>query len=205
MNTNSILKINSSGRFQGSVTRQLTDLVTRHISNMPSETASEINVIDRDLANGLPFIDEIWIGANFSALEDRTDEHKAALGLSDKLVSELQQSEHIVIATPIYNFNVPAVLKAWVDLIARAKLTFKYGENGPEGLLKNKKAYLVMASGGVPIGSEIDFASHYLKHVLAFVGITDVTIIDASKINLSGTSEEISESLNLQIKQSANA
>ena len=188
MNNNTILKINSSSRFQGSVTRQLTELVTQYISDFVANSASETNIIDRDLANGLPFIDENWVGANFTAPEDRTNEHKATLSLSDKLVSELQQAEYIVIAAPLYNFNIPAVLKAWIDLIARARLTFQYGENGPEGLLKNKKAYLVMASGGVPIASEMDFASHYLKHVLAFVGITDVTIIDASKVNLSGNS-----------------
>lgn len=182
-NTNQakILKINASGRYQGSITRQLTDAIANYLSNQQSP----LSLVDRDLAKGLPFIDEQWIGANFTADEDRNEEHKTVLALSDTLVAELQQADHIVIGVPIYNFNVPAVLKAWIDLIARARLTFQYTENGPEGLLSNKKVYLVMASGGVPIGSEMDFASHYLKHVLGFVGLTDVTLIDANEIDLA--------------------
>ena len=201
MSTNNILKINSSGRIEGSVTRQLTDLLVQHIADSSTAPKAESNIINRDLATGLPFYDETWIGANFTAEEERSDEQRTALKLSDELIEEIQQSEHIVIATPIYNFSLPAVLKAWVDLIARAKVTFKYTENGPVGLLKNKKAYLVMASGGVTIGSESDFASHFLKYFLAFVGITDVTIIDASKVNLQGTNEEITAALDLQMQQ----
>jgi len=201
MSTANILKINSSGRLEGSVTRQLTDILTQHIITSSTTRKEESNVIERDLATGLPFYDETWIGANFTAADERSDEQRQALKLSDELIDEIQQSEHIVIATPIYNFSLPAVLKAWVDLIARAKVTFKYTENGPVGLLKNKKAYLVMASGGVSIGGDSDFASHFLKYFLAFVGITDVTIIDASKVNLQGSSEEITAALELQMQQ----
>jgi len=201
MSTANILKINSSGRLEGSVTRQLTDILTQHIIASSTTRKEESNVIERDLATGLPFYDETWIGANFTAADERSDEQRQALKLSDELIDEIQQSEHIVIATPIYNFSLPAVLKAWVDLIARAKVTFKYTENGPVGLLKNKKAYLVMASGGVSIGGDSDFASHFLKYFLAFVGITDVTIIDASKVNLQGSSEEITAALELQMQQ----
>ncbi|MBL4910332.1 MAG: NAD(P)H-dependent oxidoreductase [Alteromonadaceae bacterium] len=187
---NTILQINSSSRYNDSITRQVAELVVNNLSKDSS------TIISRDLAKGLPFIDEQWIGANFTAPEDRTDEHKATLSFSDLLVNELQQAEHIVIASPIYNFSLPAALKAWVDLIARARLTFQYTANGPEGLLKNKKAYIVIASGGVPVGSSMDFSSPYLKHVLAFVGITDVTIIDANNIDL--TSDQVA---NLVAKQ----
>ncbi len=90
-----------------------------------------------------------------------------------------------MIGIPIYNFNIPAVLKAWIDMVARVKLTFEYTANGPVGLLKDKKAFLAFSSGGVPIGSEMDFASNYMKHVLSFIGITDVTVVDASKFNLA--------------------
>ena len=105
------------------------------------------------------------------------------LGFSNELVAELENAEHIVIASPIYNFSIPATLKAWVDLIARVGLTFRYTDNGPVGLLENKKATVVMASGGVPIGSDMDMASSYLKFALAFIGISNVNIIDASQIN----------------------
>ena len=179
--TKSLLQINSSGRFEGSITRQLSDLLVKQIK----AGHPELQVINRDLATGLPFIDEQWIGANFTLAEQRNNSHHESLSFSNELVGELQQADTIVIASPIYNFSIPAVLKAWIDLVARAQLTFKYTENGPEGLLNDKKAYVVVASGGVPIGSEMDFASGYLKHVLAFIGITDVTLIDASKINLS--------------------
>ena len=86
----------------------------------------------------------------------------------------------MVIGAPMYNFSVPSTLKAWVDLIARVGVTFNYTENGPKGLLEGKKAYLVVATGGVPVNSAADFATPYLKQVLGFVGIADIEVIDAS-------------------------
>ena len=181
MNTQNVLHINSSGRLNGSVTREVSDRLVRHLKQKDSKLA----VIDRDLVSGLPFVDEPWIEANFTDPVTRSESQKGVLEFSDNLVKELQDAEHIVIAAPIYNFNIPAVLKAWIDQIARANLTFHYTEKGPVGLLENKKATVVMASGGVPIGSEMDMASPYLKCALGFVGITDVTIIDASNVNES--------------------
>ncbi|MCK7613586.1 FMN-dependent NADH-azoreductase [Roseibium sediminicola] len=173
-----ILQINASARKTGSVTRELTDsLVTRLL-----EKSSEAKVISRDVSQGLPFLDEDWVGANFTDPAERTAEQRMKLALSDTLVSELKTADTIVIGTPIYNFSVPAALKAWVDLIARARETFRYTETGPEGLLKDKKAYVIVASGGTKVGSEIDFAATYLKHVLGFVGITDVTIVAADQL-----------------------
>ena len=84
-----------------------------------------------------------------------------------------------MIGAPIYNFSVPAVLKAWIDMICRARLTFRYTDTGVEGLLEGKKAYVVVPSGGVPVGSPVDFATPYLRHALGFVGITDVEFIGA--------------------------
>ena len=195
MSNKTILQINSSGRKSGSLTRQVSDLVVSKLSkNNP-----ELMVNQRDLATGLPFVDEQWIDANFTDPEQRSHTHNETLCFSDDLVKELQQAEHIVIASPIYNFSIPAVLKAWIDMVARAKLTFEYTANGPVGLLQNKKAILVMASGGVPIGSDWDYASGYLKHALGFLGITDVTVIDATKINLDAT-DNLSEAM-LQINE----
>lgn len=179
MNAQNILRIDASGRFEGSVTRQLTD----HLIENLSESNSNTHLVTRELASGLPFINEQWIGANFTPAEQRNEGHKQALELSDKLVAEIEAADTLVIASPIYNFSVPAVLKAWIDMVARAGLTFKYTEQGPVGLLEGKKAYLVIASGGTPLGSDWDFTSGYLKHVLGFIGITDVTLIDASKVN----------------------
>ena len=102
---------------------------------------------------------------------------------NDALVQEVKEADIIMIAAPIYNFSIPASLKAWIDLIARAGLSFRYTSEGPVGLLTGKKAYVVIASGGTQIGSEIDFASGYLRHVLGFIGIDDVSLISAERFN----------------------
>jgi FMN-dependent NADH-azoreductase len=133
----------------------------------------------RDLAKGLPFIDEEWVTANTTPEEERSEHHRRTLAHSDELVAELQDADVLVIGAPIYNFSVPAVLKAWIDMVARARLTFRYTETGPEGLLTGKKAYVIVPSGGVPVGSEVDFATPYLRHALAFIGITDVEFVGA--------------------------
>ncbi|WP_223789547.1 FMN-dependent NADH-azoreductase [Marinicella meishanensis] len=170
-----ILLINSSGRQQDSVTRHASDLVVQQLQQM-----SPAAVMQRDLAAGLPFVNEAWIGANFTAAEQRNAAQLEQLGISDALVNEIQQAEVLVIASPIYNFGIPATLKAWVDQIARAGVTFRYTEAGPVGLMRGKRAILVMASGGVPIGSELDFATPYLQQVMRFIGITDITVVDAN-------------------------
>jgi len=181
ISTKSVLLVNSSGRYEGSVTRAASEQV---LSELTTKTPV-LEVVRRDLAVGLPFIDEQWIAANFTDPSERQAAQKESLELSDNLVKELQRADSIIIASPIYNFSIPAVLKAWIDLIARAQLTFRYTENGPEGLLTGKKAYLVMASGGVPIGSEADLATQYLIQVLGFVGITDVEVVDATQLELA--------------------
>lgn len=171
------LLITASARTDGSVTRALsTELATR--LGQP--------VQHRDLSTGLPAVDEAWVAANFTDPEARSDADRAALTLSDTLVDELKAADTIVIGMPIYNFSVPAALKAWIDLISRARVTFRYTETGPEGLLTGKKAYIVAASGGVPVDSPVDFATPYLRHVLGFLGITDVTVIDASNAMVRG-------------------
>ena len=173
--TLNILEIQSAARSEGSISRLLTaDLVAAL-----EDRHGDVRITRRDLADGLPFIDGEWVGANFTPDEERTDNHRRILAGSDGLVAELEEADVLVIGAPIYNFSIPATLKAWIDMIARARLTFRYTENGPEGLLEGKKAYVVVPSGGVPVGSPVDFATPYLKHALAFVGITDVEIIGA--------------------------
>ncbi|MFN7166832.1 MAG: FMN-dependent NADH-azoreductase [Pannonibacter sp.] len=180
--TPTILKIDASARKAGSMTRELTDtLVTRLLDTHPSA-----GVLTRDVSAGLPVVDEAWVGANFTDPAERSSEQKLKLALSDTLVAELKAADVLVIAAPIYNFGIPASLKAWVDLVARARETFRYTENGPEGLLKGKKAYVVVASGGVPVNSAVDFATPYLKQVLAFIGITDVSVIAADQLMMDG-------------------
>jgi FMN-dependent NADH-azoreductase len=174
-----VLEINSSGRQQGSTSRKL---VGELIAALESRHGS-VDVTSRNLADGVPFVDDAWIAANFTAEEDRDDVQRAVLAYSDRLVAELQNAETIVIGVPIYNFSIPAVLKAWIDMTARARLTFRYTENGPKGLLEGKKAYIIVASGGVKVGSDYDFATPYLRHALGFVGITDIEFIGAEQLN----------------------
>ncbi|WP_171232704.1 FMN-dependent NADH-azoreductase [Ruegeria sp. HKCCA4812] len=172
--TKTILHIDSSARRVNSTTRDLSDRVVKQLG--------ADRIIRRDLATPLPLLTEDWIAANFTPAEQRDDLQRDRLALSDELVSELQEADTIVIGLPIYNFSVPAAFKAWVDLVARAGLTFSYTENGPKGLLEGKRAILAIASGGVPVGSEADFATNYARYVLGFIGIHDVDVIAADQM-----------------------
>ena len=176
-----VLEISASGRRGESVSRMLTG----ELIDSLEAREGDIEVTRRDLSDGIPLVDEAWINANFTPEEDRTAQHRDVLAASDALVAELQAADVVIIGSPIYNFGVPAALKAWVDMIARARLTFRYTANGPEGLLKGKKAYVVIASGGVPVDSPVDFATPYLRQALRFVGITDVDVIAADQLNKS--------------------
>jgi len=175
--TNHILRIDASARRAGSVSRDLVDRIIDRI-------APTAIVTTRDLAHGLPLIDEAWVGANFTPAHDRTDDQRTTLALSDTLIAELRAADTLVIGLPIYNFGVPATLKAWVDQVARAGVTFRYTEHGPEGLLQGKRAIVAVASGGTEAGSEIDFATGYIRHMLAFIGITEVQFVTADRLML---------------------
>lgn len=177
-----VLEISASGRRGGSVSRMLTAEIVEALE----VREGSIRVNRRDLNTGVSTVDEAWINANFTPDEERTKDQRSTLRESDDLVEELRSADVIIIGSPIYNFGIPAALKAWVDLIARARLTFRYTENGPEGLLKNKKAYIVIASGGVPVDSPMDFATPYLRQALAFIGVTDVDVIAADRLNSAG-------------------
>ncbi len=169
-----VLRIDASARRDGSVSRQLTDQLVKRLA--PTKT------ITRDLAEGLPLLDETWIGANFTPADQRSPEQADKLALSDTLIAEIQAADTLVIGLPIYNFGVPAALKAWVDLVARAGVTFRYTETGPKGLLEGKRAIIVVASGGTEAGSAIDFATGYMRHVLGFIGISEVDFVTADRM-----------------------
>ncbi len=177
-----ILRIDASGRHDGSVSRALGD----HLVEQLKAKHPGASVAARDLAPGVPFVDASWIGANFTPAEARTNEQSAKLAVSDALIEEIETADILIIDTPIYNFGPPAVLKAWIDMVARAGKTFRYTENGPVGLLEGKKAYVAIASGGTEVGSEIDFLSGYLRHFLGFIGITDVELFAADQMMMRG-------------------
>ena len=176
-----VLVVSSSARQSNSVTRRFTDEMLDELH----QQYEQVNVLQRDVSVGLPYVDENWINACFSPEEQHADVNKAALSISNSLVDELKLADVVIIGVPIYNFGIPASLKAWIDQIARVGLTFNYTSDGPVGMLQNKKAYIVFASGpgGTQVGSEIDFASDYLHHVLGFIGISEVSIISAEQFD----------------------
>ena len=172
--THTVLNIQASARHDGSVTRQLSEKV---LASIGADTT-----ITRDLSEGLPLLNAAWIDANFTPSDDRTDAHRETLALSDDLVDEISRADTLVIGSPVYNFSVAAVLKAWIDQICRIGVTFKYTLDGPVGLLTGKRAIIVVASGGTPVGSDIDYATDFLRHIMGFIGITDISIIAADAL-----------------------
>lgn len=172
--THTVLRIDASARRDGSESRALTQRIVDRLEPQ--------SIIQRDLAVAIPTIDADWLAANWTKEEERSDEQRAALALSDSLIEEIKAADTLVIGTPIYNFGIPANLKAWIDQIARAGITFRYTEAGPEGLLTGKRAIIAIASGGTQVGSDVDFASGYLRHVLGFIGITNVQVVAADQL-----------------------
>lgn len=174
-----ILTLYSSGRTTLSASRELADRLSQALAGDPR------SIVTRDLvANPLPFVDERFIDAAFTPPASRSQEQIEALRLSTEVMDELMGVDHVVIASPMYNYSIPAALKAWIDLVARANETFRYvfddGDPYVEGLVKNKTVWVVMPTGGTALGSEIDFATGYLKYVLNFMGMDDVRFIDAA-------------------------
>ena len=172
-----ILRIDSSAKTETAQSRLLTDRIINGLQT--NEKYTEITV--RDLNEHLPQVDSAWIDANNTQSENLTDKQKKTLSLSDKLIAEIEAADTLIIGVALYNFSIPASLKLWIDLICRARKTFKYSDKGPEGLMTGKKAIICFASGGTSFGSDIDFASGYIRHILGFIGIKDVTFIKADK------------------------
>ncbi|CUH39562.1 FMN-dependent NADH-azoreductase [Jannaschia seosinensis] len=173
-----ILRIDSSAKTEGSTTSALLDRIEEQVGRAD---------IRRDIGGtALPHLSGTWLAANFTPEDQRTDEARAALALSDTLIDELRAADTILIGVPIYNFSIPSSLKSWIDLVCRAGVTFRYTEDGPIGLLEGKRAILAVASGGTPVGSDIDWASGYMRHIMGFIGITDVTVISADQLMARG-------------------
>lgn len=176
---NNILYITASIRSDAeSISRSLGQSI---VNGLAAKTGASVTT--RDLAaNDLPYVSAERFGANLTPAADRTPEQAELAAIADTLIAELQAADTIVIASPIYNFGPPAVLKAWADLVARVGTTFRYTATGPEGLLTGKRAYLAIASGGTPVGADFDYMSRWLTFFLGFLGITDVAIVAADGI-----------------------
>ena len=142
-------------------------------------------VIYRDLNDEMVFVSNLTESGMKIDPKDHTETHKKMFKLSDTLVKELKESDIIIISAPIYNYGPPATLKAWSDLAARVGETFRFKPNGRrEGLLKNKKAYLVITSGGTKLNSNEDFLTPWLKFILNFFGIEKVEVVSADQMSL---------------------
>ncbi len=186
-----ILILHSSGRVRDSKTRELSIILADYALERGSG-----EIWERDLTReNLPFVNDTMVGAYFTEEDERSDEQRRALAISDRLVAELEAADVIIVGAPIYNFGAPAALKAWVDLVARAGKTFRYiSGQGPVGLLKGKKAMIVSASGGTPIGSAADFLTPWLTQVLEFMGIADVDVVTVDEnSNESGVFADVAK------------
>lgn len=172
-----ILLITSSPRGDASLsTKVATDLANKLQAALPGSS-----ITARDLvANPLPHIAEDYATGIYVPAENRTPEQAKVVGVSDAVLDEMFAADHIVLATGLINFSISSTLKSWIDHISRAGRTFRYTANGPEGLVSGKKAYIVLASGGVYSegpAAALDFAVPYLKSVLSFIGVKDVEVI----------------------------
>lgn len=182
-----LLEINTSP-LANSITRELT---AEYVSTWKASHPGG-EVISRDLAaNPSKPLDGAWVGAAYTPESARTQEQKARLAESDQLIGELEQADEYVIGVSMHNFSIPAVLKLWIDQVTRNGKTFSYGAGGPKGLLQGKKATILVASGGVydagTPASAMNFVEPYLRSILGFVGITDVTFVTASGVSQVNT------------------
>lgn len=182
-----VLIIESSARQQDSFSRELTQQFISHWKTL--HPADRLTI--RDVAvNPVPHLDADLLGGWMKPETQRNAAEQASLQRSNELTDELLAADVLVLAAPMYNFAIPSTLKAWLDHVLRAGLTFKYTETGPQGLLTGKKAYVLTARGGIYAGSTADHQEPYLRQVLAFVGIHDVTFIHAEGMNLGGDFQE---------------
>jgi FMN-dependent NADH-azoreductase len=196
-----LLRIDSSAR-RISVTRKLTAQFTE--AWMKENPTGQVT--ERDLATTLlPLITDEWVEGSSVDPAQRTVAHKRAIAPSDALIAELSEADTVVIGAPMYNFSIPFPLKAWIDQIVRKSQTFSYGPEGPQGLLKDKKVFVITSRAGVyGPGSPMkgaDFQEPYLRFILGFIGITDVTFIhaesqgrEAGSVSLATAAQQIEHS-----------
>ena len=174
-----IYLIDSSARKKGSTSRDLAKKLLKRLKKPEDE------VIYRDLDDEMVFVSGLTESGMKIEEKDRTEHHRKMFELSDKLVSELKESDIIIISAPIYNYGPPATLKAWADLAARIGETFRFKSNGRrEGLLRNKSAYLVITSGGTKLNSNEDFLTPWLKYILNFFGVDKIEVVSADQMAL---------------------
>lgn len=170
-----LLKINSSILSSGNANRLTEAFAARWLAAHPKG-----RVVERDLTrNPIPHLNETTLVGFATPEAERTPEQATAVAQSDQLIAELQAADVIVIGVPMYNFGIPSPLKAWIDHVARAGITFKYTTSGPVGLVQGKQVYVLAARGGVYAGGDMDVQSRYLKTILGFLGMANVEFVYA--------------------------
>ena len=157
-------------------------------------TLQNAKVITRDIASEpLPHLSQAEMGAWMTPEADRSQAQVELAKVSDTLIEEVQNSDTLIVAIPMYNFGVPSTFKAWADRIARAGITFKYTETGPVGLLENKRVIVVATRGGMYQGTEKDSQTQFLKDFFAFIGLTNIQFVYAEGLNMPNGEQSFSE------------
>lgn len=172
-----VLRVDSSASTGTGQSRRLADRIVAGLG----AAGAPLDVTTRDLADPPPPVDRAWIEANTTLAKDRSPEQAATLALSEVLIGEIEAADLLILGLPVYNFAPPASLKLWIDQVCRARRTFVYSEGGPKGLMKGKRAIVCFVSGGTAFGSRIDFASGYIRHILGFIGIEEVSFVTADR------------------------
>ena len=184
-----ILHIISSPRGEASLSIKLGNAVIEKIkTEYPGSTVKETDLVTLHF----PHLEEAHLTSFFTPVENRTPANIEAARHSDEAIQEIEDADIVVIGAPLYNFSIHSSLKAWIDHIVRAGITFKYDESGPEGLLKGKKVYIALSSGGIYSEGPwkpFDFVEPYLKHILSFIGLSDITIFRVEGSSIPGVQD----------------
>jgi len=179
-----ILHLISSPRGEASFSIKLGNAIVGKLQAANADSTVNVHSL---VKAPFPHLEESHLNSFFTPVESRTSEMLEAVKHSDQAIAELQDADAIVIGVPMYNFSIHSTLKAWIDHIARAGITFRYTENGPEGLVKGKKVYLAISTGGIYSEGAMksyDFTEPYLRAVLGFLGMTDITAYRVEGVNM---------------------
>jgi FMN-dependent NADH-azoreductase len=184
-----ILSIQSSPQGKASVSRRLSDgIVSKLIAANPSSTVEILDLVKHPF----PHLEEVHIGGFYTPEEQRSELHKTAIRHSDETIKAVMEADILVIGAPMHNFSIPSTLKAWIDHLVRRGVTFSYSDKGPVGLIKGKKVYVAIASAGIyseGMLKSMDFVEPYLRMILGFIGLTDVTVVRAEGMSMGVTPE----------------
>ena len=176
-----ILQLKTSLFADHGVSSQLSkDFIDQFMTANPDSSLKVRNFAEE----AIPHLDAGYLQALSTEAAERSAEQQQLVDFSDSLINELMDADVLVLGLPMYNFGVPSMLKAWIDHVARAQVTFRYTENGPEGLLKGKKAYVLASRGGLYAGTPADSQTPFITNFLAFIGITDVNFVYAEGLNM---------------------